>query len=238
MHLDHTHEKGVGAFGVIVVISFLMALAGGLSLLIASSHRMAIHQYNLDQAFLLTEAAFEFSSRQVTKDGNTSGTITMQMANGGQFVNQRINSYFKVTSTKGNAVSKFHILDPKNVDAGNFEINLTAAVIDGLNDVELQGITIKNIGTSTIRWAKVNVEWTDLAKNIIEIQTAGVQVWSGSAVSDTEIDITDVVLTAGETKTINFFKFNGDMSGNTFIIEFEMKDRSTQITNPFTPADG
>ena len=95
---------------------------------------------------------------------------------------------------------------------------------------ELQGVQVQNTGGSDITIDRVTVQWEN-ATMIEEIQIGGTIVWSGSAPSGTELDITDYVVTsAAGVTSVDHFRFDGTVSGSDFIITFTMTDGSTSHT--------
>jgi Flp pilus assembly protein TadG len=127
-----------------------------------------------------------------------------------------------------------------NAQANPLSIDISAANIAGSGDIDLVGITLTNTGGSTITWDRVIVTWspTTGGRRLQRIDVAGSTVWTGNASSGSNQNITDVILTAGQTKSIDFFRFNGDMSARTFTIQFVMGDGTSKTTASFTPPDG
>ena len=119
-------------------------------------------------------------------------------------------------------------------NAGELSVDVSAAEIGGGNR-ELQKIKIQNISGSDITIDKITVWWTN-SQLIEEIKIDGTRVWkhnsegspNGKQPSGTELDIEDFVVSTGAGQlNIDKFRFNGSMSGVTFIIKFIMGDLST-----------
>jgi Tfp pilus assembly protein PilV len=96
------------------------------------------------------------------------------------------------------------------------------------------GITVQNIGSSTITIDKITASWSPTARVLQAIQINAVSVWTGSASSGTQEDITNVVMAAGSgVMPVTKFQFNGSMTGNTLTLVFLMTDGSTKtVTTP------
>ncbi len=127
-----------------------------------------------------------------------------------------------------------------DAQASDLSIDTSSTTISGSGDIDLEGITITNNGASTITWEKFSVNWNgSSSRRVKNINVNRSQVWSGTAKKNKTKTLTaPVSLSPSQTKTINFFRFNGDMSGKTFDITFTMLDGSTKTTPSFTPPDG
>lgn len=127
------------------------------------------------------------------------------------------------------------------LQADGLVVDTTTAAIGGKKNVELQGITLENIGAVEVVIDKITVSWAKPGLRIAEITIGGTAVWSktgpgspsGNQASGTEIDIEDVVLAAGSGIVgIDHFKFNGNITGVTFDIVFTLTDGSQKtVTN-------
>ena len=117
--------------------------------------------------------------------------------------------------------------------AGALSVDLSDAVLDSLMK-QLEGITIRNTGSSAIRIDKMTVWWNGTAK-LNQIRIDGTNVFgpvlaSSAVISGTEIDITNFILTSGGgTKDIDRIAFTDVVSGTDFIIKFIMTDGSTKF---------
>lgn len=122
-------------------------------------------------------------------------------------------------------------------EANSLTVDTSGAEIGGSGDKDLIGITITNAGSSSITWDRVIVTWTGSSRKMQVVRVNGSDVWSGNVNSGSNQNITDVTLSASQTKSINYIRFNGDMSTRTFTIEFIMQDGSSVVTPSFTPPD-
>jgi fibronectin type III domain protein len=119
----------------------------------------------------------------------------------------------------------------------------------------LTGVTLENIGSSSIIIDKITGEWTN-GNSIEKIEINGTVAWGyvsdgegggvwyggpGSAqVSESEIDIDNVSISSGSTVTVNGFYFDGNMNNETFGFHFEMSDgtvKYVEIEVGASPAD-
>ncbi|MBL4693797.1 fibronectin type III domain-containing protein [Candidatus Gracilibacteria bacterium] len=129
---------------------------------------------------------------------------------------------------------------PSQVDS--LVVSTSGANIGGGGNKELKGITLQNTSGSTIVIAKITVTWTN-GQKIQEIKIDGDRIWKhnnegspdGRQNTGTEIDNEDYDLAASSTVNIDKFKFNGNMTGDTFTIKFELGDGSTVTISSFSP---
>ena len=126
--------------------------------------------------------------------------------------------------------------------ADNLTVDISGASIGGGGNKELQGVTVENTGTVSITIDKITLTWTN-GQLIEEIKIDNTRVWKhnnegapdGRQPTGTEIDIVDYIIANGVTDTVNKFKFDGNMTGDTFTIIFTMGDGSTEIVSGFSP---
>jgi hypothetical protein len=124
--------------------------------------------------------------------------------------------------------------------SNSLSVSTSSATIDGGGDIDLMGITLSNVGSSTITIIQMVVSWTPTApaRRTQIVRIDGTNVWTGNAVTGATLNITDVNLSASQTKNMDYMRYNGDMSGRTFTIQFQMIDGSSLTTPSFTPPDG
>lgn len=124
-----------------------------------------------------------------------------------------------------------------------------ALVIDTTNAVlaagnkELRDITLQNTDETDIVIDNITVAWNN--PNLIEeIRIDNTKIWSKNGPgtppdkqpSGTELDIQDFTLEQNaNTLSMDKIKFDGNMSGATFNITFQMEDGSTKSTGDFSP---
>ncbi len=120
--------------------------------------------------------------------------------------------------------------------AGELSADISNATIGGGGNRRLLGITIQNIGTSSITVDKMTVWWNN-SRLIEEIKIEKTIVWkyngagtpNGRQSSGTELNINNYVLAQGSgAHDITRIAFNGSMAGTDFIIKFVMTDGSTK----------
>jgi Tfp pilus assembly protein PilV len=130
-------------------------------------------------------------------------------------------------------------------DSSLLAVDTSGSNIGGGGNKELKGITVENTDTSgscDITIDKITLTWTN-GKDIEEIKIDGTRVWkhnnegspSGRQPTGTEIDIVDHIITSGTTDNVDKFKFNGNMTGDTFTITATMGDGSTKVIGSFSP---
>lgn len=127
-----------------------------------------------------------------------------------------------------------------DAQSNSLSVSTSSATIAGSGDVDLMGVTLSNTGSTTITIIRMVVSWTPVApaRRTQTVRIDGADVWTGSAVTGATLNITDVSLTASQTKNMDYMRYNGDMSGRTFTIQFQMIDGSSLTTSSFTPPDG
>ena len=145
---------------------------------------------------------------------------------------------WQFTQSRSNSVTLTDYLTDWNQtqgDAGELSVDISQGELGGGNK-ELRKIKIQNTGGADITIDKITVWWNN--SNLIEeIKIDRDRVWSrngpgtptGKQPSGTELDIQDFVVGAGAGQLeIDKFKFDGDMTGATFIVLFTMTDASTK----------
>ena len=127
-------------------------------------------------------------------------------------------------------------------EANYLSVNIASASIGGGGSKELQNITVENTSGSSITISKITLAWTN-GQLIEEIKINNDKVWrhnnegspDGRQSTGTEIDIVDFSLNGSTTYDIDKFKFDGNMTGDTFTITFTMSDASTKVISGLTP---
>ncbi|MEE8131914.1 MAG: hypothetical protein V3T98_02620 [Candidatus Paceibacterota bacterium] len=128
------------------------------------------------------------------------------------------------------------------LQADKLVIDTSGANIGGGGNKELRGIMVENTGSGDIAIDKITLTWTN-GKLIEEIKIEGARIWKhnnegspdGKQPTGTELDVVDYTILSGNTDTFDKFKFNGNMTGNTFDITFTLGDGSTKSTGSFSP---
>jgi Tfp pilus assembly protein PilV len=122
-------------------------------------------------------------------------------------------------------------------DSDSFSVDASGAAIDGGDNTKVIGITISNTGGSSITLDTMSVTWSGApgGTKINEITIDGSSLWSGSDTSGKTQDLTDFVMAAGQTYSINSIDFSKNMTGTTLTIEFTMSDSSSKSESNITP---
>jgi len=126
--------------------------------------------------------------------------------------------------------------------ADSLIINTSGAAIGGGGNKELRGITVENTNASNITIDKITLTWTN-GQLIEEIKIEGARIWKhnnegspdGKQPTGTELDVVDYIIGSGNTDEFDKFKFNGNMTGDTFSIIFKMGDGSTKSVSGISP---
>ena len=129
--------------------------------------------------------------------------------------------------------------------ADDLSVDISGANIGGGGNKELRGVTVENTDTSgscDITIDKITLTWTN-GQLIEEIKIEGTRIFKhnnegtpdGKQPTGTELDVVDYIISSGNTDTIDKFKFNGNMTGDTFTITFTMGDGSTEVISSFSP---
>ncbi|MEE8131915.1 MAG: prepilin-type N-terminal cleavage/methylation domain-containing protein [Candidatus Paceibacterota bacterium] len=122
-------------------------------------------------------------------------------------------------------------------------LSTSGASVGGGGNKELKGVTVQNTDASCdIVIDKITLTWTN-GKLIEEIKIEGARIWKhnnegspdGKQPTGTELDVVDYTILSGNTDTFDKFKFNGNMTGDTFDITFTLGDGSTKSTGNFSP---
>ncbi len=114
-----------------------------------------------------------------------------------------------------------------NLSARYTLVDLTSASLVVVSQ-SLTGISLRNSGTEDIVLDEIYIEWNNIsdATRVTEIQIEGSVVWTGSVSNENTIDISNVTIPADSTITIDYIKFNDEISEGELIIEFIMEDES------------
>jgi len=122
-------------------------------------------------------------------------------------------------------------------------IDTSGANIGGGGNKELRGITVENTdGSCDITIDKITLTWTN-GQLIEEIKIEGARIWKhnnegspdGKQPTGTELDVVDYIIGSGNIDEFDKFKFNGNMTGDTFSITIELNDGSIKSTGSFSP---
>jgi hypothetical protein len=122
-------------------------------------------------------------------------------------------------------------------DADNLNVITTAVGLDPSDNTKIVGIDLENTGGSAITLDAMTVSWTGgtSGSKINEIKIDGVVVWTGTASSGGDLDITDVIISAGATIDIDWLDFSKNMTGSNLTIVFTMSDASEKTESNITP---
>lgn len=107
----------------------------------------------------------------------------------------------------------------------------------GQGNRTLQNIELLNTNTTCdIVIDTIEVTWINLEREIRRINIgSGSPVWSGSASSGTELDITDTTLSNSDGQVESTYRFNGRMTSNTFVLQFTLSDGTTKSVIDVAP---
>jgi|GEM_PF-4408807 len=119
------------------------------------------------------------------------------------------------------------------------EINVDGGRIGDADDRHLKGVTLRNKGGLSLVVDKLRISWLPVASPRLlgRVSIGGSIVWSGSVGTGVVIDIADTTIIPFEVKPIDFFEFDGDMSGRSFVIEALLSDGTSVISRSFAPPD-
>ena len=123
------------------------------------------------------------------------------------------------------------------VQANSLSVNTSGAYYSNSN-TRLNGITISNTGASAISWNYSIISWTPLSpsRTMSRIRVSNNNIYNNPAVSSgVQVNNSDVSLSSGQTRPIDYILFNSSMSGRSYTIQFVMADSSIKIIGPFTP---
>jgi hypothetical protein len=151
---------------------------------------------------------------------------------------------FKMDDTTGRYIESFGADASCPSQADSMTVDTSGASIGGGGSKQLLGITIQNThATCLIRIDKYTLTWGN-GEQISKIRTdaQNVWVWNGAGTPDgkqntgVELDADDTSLAAGSgVKNIDYFEFEGNMTGETFTITFTMNDETTKVISNLSP---
>jgi prepilin-type N-terminal cleavage/methylation domain-containing protein len=127
--------------------------------------------------------------------------------------------------------------DPCPTEADCLEVDISQAIIAGGGDRHLRRLDIRRTDPSTITVETMTLTWTLAGRTMDRIRINGSILWTGSANSGDQVDITDYQ-PAETFQNINTIRFNSDMSGSSFTLNFHMADGSTYSVDVINPPDG
>ncbi|HEV7449317.1 MAG TPA: hypothetical protein VGP13_02130 [Candidatus Paceibacterota bacterium] len=117
--------------------------------------------------------------------------------------------------------------------ANSLVVNVAAANAAGVGNVDMLGVTLKNVASSTVTVTQIQASWSGVA-SITQVLLNAVTVWSGTQSSGSILNITDTPIATGITIPVTRFRFTADMTGKVITIIFTMLDGSTKTV--ITPA--
>ena len=117
-------------------------------------------------------------------------------------------------------------------------VSTIGASLTGSNR-DLVGITVEHptVGCGDIVIDKITVSWTPTTGNrhIENILINNVSVWTGSATTETLLDITNTALAAGAVALPTEYRFSNSMNNRIFTITYTMVDGSTKTVTDIAP---
>ena len=132
----------------------------------------------------------------------------------------------------------------KTPTAGESNSTINASASYQMSLGTISGWTITNSSTEVAIITRLQISWIPTTNNLIEIRLGGTSVWTGSAVSGSEIDIPDVIIPPSSTLTNNIIDFSGNMTNSNIYITFFFRNgtaitrRVWQTQNPINPDGG
>lgn len=163
-------HSGFTLLGLLVAISILSAMALALPAIFSANQSARVAQYQSEQAYYTTNAAFEFALHQINVEG-VSSTLPSREFAGTTFNISRASQRIIVTTTKGNANNAFSIDDPdvnSSTEATCLIVDISGASFKK-NNMRLSGITLQKSATcpSPISIVSMNITWTPTNSNTI-----------------------------------------------------------------------
>ncbi|OGD69037.1 hypothetical protein A3I18_00690 [Candidatus Campbellbacteria bacterium RIFCSPLOWO2_02_FULL_35_11] len=138
------------------------------------------------------------------------------------------------TSGMSNVISATTLSIPQS---NYLVVNTSGMAVNPSNANQIIGITLQNIGPSNIIIASMSHSWTGVATNrrLDQITINGTSVWTGNSNTGATQNITDTIIPAGATVSLNSLTFNRTVTGITLNITFTMSDGSTKVISGLQP---
>jgi len=198
-----------------------------------------------DGPHLLTEARIDGSTVYANAAGTPSGTLLditdTSFAAGSEkqlelaFNGAAAGTEYLLAFFMSDASTFFSLTDTLVAESSFLVINTSNAKVGGQGRRFINQINLTNTSaTRSITIARMLPTW-DKTSNIISIRIGGAVVWTGSAASGTDLNITDVVLLPSASVTIEYLEFNRNMQNATLDILFTMGDGSQKSSGSFSP---
>lgn len=229
--------RGFAAIGVIIALSILAAMAAGLAELSATNQVTRYQQLEMDQAFLSTNAAFEYTLRQIQVDGDPNPIPSRDFAGSALSIN-RTSQKIKVAVTKNHATSAYSITDPNPPTMANCLIVNTSNAGLSSNKKKLQGITVqmKTSKCTSIVMTAMIISWTpNGGEKVVEIDYRGDAQKeyhnepTGQASGTTFVFQNTYTMTDGTVDDLKFVRWQTGVNTSTHVtLTFIMQDASTK----------
>ncbi len=114
-------------------------------------------------------------------------------------------------------------------------LDVTVAELTGGNKT-LQSILLNNSDPNcSVVVSAVNLSWVNANGELIRIRFNNSQVWSGTAIVGTEVDIADTTINNSDGTVDLEFRFDSKMKGETFSLEIIFSDETSLTANNITP---
>lgn len=148
------------------------------------------------------------------------------------FTQEIDNDRFIIKFMAGDSSTKYTLVDFQGGAANDLAIDLSQAVV--VNN-ELRGVRLRNNGELNLILDQATITWTSSSRKITNIVIGGIQVWSGSQTSGSQLDIGNYTLIPSPNWiAIDYFRFSKTISNNTFNITFTMGNGSASSTGNFS----
>lgn len=216
----HFNKKGIALIATVILIIFASFAVLGFSAFIFQRITYGQVVKVKTECLYLAQAGYNYAIYAYRNSGTfPSGQINIDA-----------NNYFVLNVTQG-----------AGTQADNLYVNPSASLLANSNR-DVRGVTIKNLSTSSsVTIDRIIVTWSGVpaSRRLTQIRiNSSTRFNSASGLaSPANANLSpDFVLSANTTYPIDWFRFNGSMSGATVYAQFVMSDGSTTSNIRIYPA--
>lgn len=230
-------SRGVGIVAVLLIVSVLSVMGMVVTALVATGAVSKTNDLVREQAFELGAAGIEYALKRISEGADPNGDVRNLGA--GRFtVGYAPSGLVTVTSDvstmTGSSTPTFTVQGP--TPGGSMADCLTVDVSGAyMNTIwwpyEIMGAVLRNTCSAPITLATMTINWTPTsAEHTVMITLDGSNVysnWPGTP-AGASIDIADRAIDACSSSAQTRIRFDTEMPGKNFTVDYTMSDGSTK----------
>ena len=233
-------QRGISIIAAVFTLIILGIFGVAVVSLVSTEHELRAGQLSEDWAFYNVQAGLEFAIREIDQGGypivsdKTFGKGTFSVVVNYDEISQRE----IVVTGKIGLIQKEHQISYTPFGADCLDVNSVAAVLSGLGNTDLVGVTLQKICNDALTIDKIIISWeVNAGEKVTQVSIGSIDVWIDplGVASGSIIDIVDTKLDTAAVYPLNFIRFTSDMSGVTMTIQFIMTDSSIKTESFLLP---